>query len=83
MVRKEETTMKEVINVPLKQCSNTTLLDMYYEYRKQIEFNEKILMDSKDDRVKSYYSDKNAIDYEYFTQIKLEILSRMMGMDID
>lgn len=75
--------MKELIHVPLKQCSNTTLLEMYYEYRKQIDFNEKILMNSNDEHVKNYYSDKNTIDYEYFTQIKLEILSRMMGMDID
>ena len=85
MVRKEETTMEtKKENYPqLKQCSNETLLDMYYEYRMNIH-RYQLKLEQKLDKVeRDYYYDKLVWDGEYYYQIRLEILSRMMGMEID
>lgn len=67
----------------LKQCSNETLLDMYYEYRMNIH-RYQLKLEQKLDKVeRDYYYDKLVWDGEYYYQIRLEILSRMMGMEID
>ena len=71
--------------ISLKQVGNETLLNMYYEYRCNLHRYQKIL-DGKtkiDKQTREYYYDKLIWDGEYFHQIKLEILSRMSGMEID
>lgn len=71
------------MEVPLKQVGNETLLDMYYTYRKDLQQYGKILDGKCDKATREYYYDKLVMDGEYFHQIKLEILSRMSGMEID
>lgn len=65
--------------ISLKALSNESLLDTYYEYRKQKERYEFLTERFHD----GYYEEKNKTTLEYYEQIKLEILSRMFGMEID
>lgn len=69
----------------LKQVGNETLLDMYYEYRCNLHRYQKILDSNTkiDKQTREYYYDKLIWDGEFFHQIKLEILSRMSGLEID
>ena len=70
----------------LKSVSNVKLLDMYYEYQVAVH-RYKSILDNKsrviDKETREWYYDKFIRDGEYLAQIKLEILSRMMGMEID
>ena len=72
--------MEEII---LKQVSNKTLLDMYYDYRRRNIINQEMLDRNTDKKVIEYYSYKKVRDAEYLAQIEREILSRMYGMEID
>lgn len=74
------------INVPLKSVSNVTLLDMYFDYRKELNRYTYELDKAKklhDHASKDYYFTKVIETSEVFFQIKNEVLSRMMGMEID
>ena len=74
------------INVPLKSVSNIKLLDMYYEYRKELNrytYALDIAKKSHDKRSEDYYFTKVTDCAEQFHMIRNEVLSRMMGMDID
>lgn len=65
--------------VSLKALSNESLLDTYYEYRKKKEHYEYMIERSSDKYWKLRLQDTE----EYYNQIRLEILSRMFGMEID
>lgn len=69
--------------ISLKQVSNETLLNMYYEYRMNIHRYQKKLEQKLDKKEREYYYDKLVWDGEYYHQIRLEILSRMSGLEID
>lgn len=74
------------INVPLKSVSNVSLLDMYYNYRKDLNRYTYELDKAKkynDKRSEEYYFTKVTEMAELFHQIRNEVLSRMMGMEID
>lgn len=72
-------------NVPLSQVSNETLLDMYVDYKINVtNYKFRLDNDTSMDRVtRTYYYNKYVYEGETLEQIKLEILSRMMGMEID
>ena len=70
----------------LKSVSNVKLLDMYYDYRNELKRYVKVIdtaKKQKDKTTQDYYEEKLSRDCEYFFQIRNEILSRMMGMEID
>ena len=74
------------INVPLKSVSNIKLLDMYYEYRKELNrytYALDVAKKSHDKRSEDYYFTKVTDCAEQFHMIRNEVLSRMMGMEID
>ena len=74
------------INVPLKSVSNVTLLDMYYEYRKELNRYTHELDNAKkshDKRSEEFYFTKVTECAEQYFMIRNEVLSRMMGMEID
>ena len=70
----------------LKSISNVTLLDMYYDYRNQLKTFVDRMTQAKNNRDKTsedFYFNKVSETTEIFFQIRTEILSRMMGMEID
>lgn len=69
--------------IPLKAVSNESLLDMYFDYSLRLARWKKLLEQKLDKEEREYYYDKLIWDGEYFEQIKIEILSRMTGMEID
>ena len=74
------------INVPLKSVSNVTLLDMYYDYRKELNrytYELDIAKKTRDKRSEEYYFTKVTETSEQYFMIRNEVLSRMMGMEID
>ena len=74
------------INVPLKAVSNITLLDMYYDYRKELNRYTYMLDSAKkshDKRSEEFYFTKVTETSEQYFMIRNEVLSRMMGMEID
>ena len=74
------------INVPLKSVSNVTLLDMLYDYRKELNrytYELDKAKKSHDKHSEEYYFTKVTDTSEQYFMIRNEVLSRMMGMEID
>lgn len=67
----------------LKVLSNESLLDNLIEYHNCIDRFIKYYTESKDSVSKKYYEEKVTEYTEVYTQLKLEILKRMSGMEID
>ena len=70
----------------LKVVTNETLLRMYLCYHDDLERykTQKILAKAQRDLAsEEYYQEKQDFALECFKQIEYEVLSRMMGMEID
>lgn len=74
------------MEVDLKAVSNTDLLKMYIDYNKKISdltsFIERDVLEKKYDNY-SYHKGMFDASMDIFNSIEREILSRMMGMEID